>query len=421
MSATSALLFATTVLLQQLDRRPIVTVTAEDAESVDIAVHWLSMSDRAGNRYRRYGWEARNYNELIASATVDDTATTVRLLRPEPPDSQVVRIYVRGIGTDGPGPWGWASRPLTVYSSAGTERSRGPPPDQAESEPPEPSRPEPSRPEPSRPEPLRPAAPPPELGERRGGSHEPDDFLGIAGRRFATRASNPADGGSGGGPFPTGGAEGFDPIEHRFASLEVVNDPTAPISPPTVLRTAYEASAPGGRAPGLLRTDTSRWRPVRDLYVRYAIRLSETFTITPRFDTRLFGFDLDRDVGVRDMIVGVGPGEYQYQADLRGSRPACQGATGYPARGDAGMLVPGRWYVIEVLLLAGDPGICNGSLEVWIDGRPVINARQVGLGDAEAPPSRFTRVRFEPIWEVSGRAVPRPFSIDLDDIYISGR
>lgn len=405
MSPASALLFAFATTLVQPDRRPTVTVTAEDAQIVDLAVQWRSMTGPAGGRYDRYGWEARSYNQLLAADTVSDTTVAVRILRPMLPDSHVVRIYVRGVGPDGAGPWGWASLPLVVAGrSAGNVPERRPVAGSPERAPP-----------------PTPAGARRLPTDRRGGSHEPDAFQTIGGRTFATKASTPADSGRGAGAFPVGGSEGFDPFEHRFSTLTIASDPNAPLSAPGVLRVAFSEGDPGGRAPALVRSAASRWRAVRDLYVRYAFRLSESFIVTRLSDARLFGYDLDWNLGIADMIVAVGGGEYQYQTDLRGTRPACQRARGYPAAGNAGTIAPGRWYIVEVLIGAGDPGMCNGTLQVWINGRSVIDARGVGLGEPGTTTSAFRGVRFEPIWEVSGRSVPRSFAIDLDDLYVSGR
>lgn len=456
-----------TGLTPQQGRRPVLRIISTETLVVEIEVRWNAAS--IPGTYARYEWEARNRNVLLADDTTASTVDTMAVRRPRETDTLEVRTFVRGIGPDGPGPWGWGSDPLLVPGAPGGRSVTGetgePPPSptptpggvatRAPAEPPRDSTnrilplpdrstvqsgsPVQRRPPPpperrgtdsvvapltARPQPAVPSAP--QTLPKRGGSHEPDDYRTIVGRPFDSRAVRDGDRGEGSLPYRHGGSEGFDGIEYRSDRLTIVQAPDAPLSPPNVLDIRYPRGMTGGRAPGTVQTQRTGWTNPEGLYIRYAFRLSRNFAGHPTTTNKIFHYWVDGN-RVFDRVVGSGNGRLQYQVAKQGGAPSCQRIKRSPAnsrlipnRGN-GSIERGRWYIVELQMVLNTPGGCDGTVRAWLNGRLIIEYTDIGIRRSDEGRLRWQQIQLSPTWGGGGSRVPHDFHLQIDDIYVSGR
>jgi hypothetical protein len=155
----------------------------------------------------------------------------------------------------------------------------------------------------------------------------------------------------------------------------------------------------------------------KQVYHRATLKYSAGFQFHPS-DNKIFYF-VDEEVGG-----GGNPGyltcdgtfEIKKQGvapDPSGLGPAYGSNLAWPYCED------GQWHTIEVLLRnSSSPGLADGGIEVWVDGRKSHDYQNVlwaDEGDAD-----FDRVRWDPIWGgKSGQTVAQDMFLYLDSWYTS--
>lgn len=249
-------------------------------------------------------------------------------------------------------------------------------------------------------------------------SHEPPGFTPLTDRDFSHKASADRDRGP-------RGSQGWDGIEFRAHNLTLVEDPTAPHSPPMVAQMRYPAGMKSGRAPGLAQLNIrARERP-RSLYVSMWVKLSPNFHGNQTGTNKIFHFWIQHDnpgqrskAGNRIFLSAEGKAKGPLHPQVRLQGVPDERARITP-RGGA-TIRRGAWQRWELLLELNTPGVADGRARWWIDGRLATEADDLLVVAAEET-GRFQGVQFSPTYGGGGRPVPEEMFLWLDHVYVSGK
>lgn len=257
--------------------------------------------------------------------------------------------------------------------------------------------------------------PPPVGGARR---HEPAGFRAIAELAF------------------TGSGEGGWTKSGGYRS-----DPTAPVSPASVLQFTHAARAGAvSFSPGLF--DAPAFAPVTDLYLEGSFWLAPDYPANPSNVNKLGPF-LGIANGAQVFFNAFGgqaskggfTAPLYAQINLQG---VPKGLGGNSASGDAHFggtaaeIVRGRWYTVSLRITRNTYGQADGLLDSWLydwtTGREVqFNHRTtlalIGPGTVPATTSAsvWNVLRMNAIHGGGLVATPQPALIRWDHLYVSGR
>jgi PKD repeat protein len=247
------------------------------------------------------------------------------------------------------------------------------------------------------PAPLPPPPPPPV-----GSGHFPNAPTGwqtVADRGFASAAASAADAAGAEGWFA-----GYEGQPAYVANRVVVQDPTAPISPGSVLRVLYQTGFQGGVSPWAGAPPWPTWARRREVYDSFAIKLSSGFYGHPGSTNKIRFWKPDNrgDLFLSAEGSGLNPlyVEMRYQGPvgsvpthMRGNQPGYVNVQ-WPR-------VP--WILFEVRIYLNTPGSADGWFKVWMDvgatGSSVLTHHYTGL--EIVPPANaglFTDVTVTPVW-----------------------
>lgn len=202
-------------------------------------------------------------------------------------------------------------------------------------------------------------------------------------------------------------------------TLSIVEDATAPISPPRVIRATYHAGFPAGSAPGHAGIAHKGYTT---LYIRFAAKLSSNW--------------VGNGAGVSKYIYewtgGTNPAFF-FGAHGVGSAPLIpyvylQGIPRFPAGGGnqrpnlvpSARIIRGRWQVYEIVLTGNSAGAGNGMIDWWLDGAHVGHVSGIQWTKAATV---FDVFEFRPIWGgvESVPAITQSQTMDWDHVYLSGK
>jgi len=236
--------------------------------------------------------------------------------------------------------------------------------------------------------PTPPPPPPP------GSSNEPSGMTLINERAFNTQQESPWD---------------------TDNSLSIVQDPTAPKSPSSVLRATFSAGFAGGSASG--HTGMTWSGGQRILYARYWMKYS----------TNWWGHN-----------TGINKQAYAWVTDGGGYTPFVMEAEGVGSgtlkprpilqrmiRGDGNYepnLVPGatiqrgQWFQIEIILTGNTAGTADGAMDIYLDG---VHVTSVGGLQWTNGTTAWNVFELYPVWGGIGDTVPATMWLDWDHVYLS--
>lgn len=250
-----------------------------------------------------------------------------------------------------------------------------------------------------------------ELSPRGDFINEPSGFSRITERAF--NAVRP-DGNS--------VTEGWVDFVTGSSNLSLVQDASAPKSPPNVARLRYPRGfTSGGNSPG---GSEVALRGTRRLYVAHWIKLSSNWQGHYSGVNKHYHIWVD---GVNKVVAAsVGEGSDPLQPQMR-----LQGLAGrYHGHEDANLspnLVPsalfarGVWHKWETVLYAGTPGNADGTVDFYLDGRKIGSYSGIPFV-RRGGSSRFSLFKWDPTWGgVGGPAIAADQYMYLDHIYISGK
>lgn len=269
--------------------------------------------------------------------------------------------------------------------------------------------------------------------------HEPDGYRTIVIRAFNAKASDDNDRGTGKFPSKTGGAEGWDGAEYRYRSVSIVQDSSAPLSPPNVMQFSYPAgtyrSSLGGGVVqmqpmhGAYYNDVGGPFPLTEIYFRMAFKISSNWTNNPTGTNKIFfirGSDrASTEPIIRLKGVSSAPGaQLRLSVDPQGSGMP-DGTFYYPNGSEAGSasnIQRGRWYVLEGQFIRGTKGRRDGQFRVWLDGALVMNYGNIEwLKPASPPAQHWDYIHIAPVWGGGGGVIPSTMHLWIDHFYVSGK
>jgi hypothetical protein len=282
------------------------------------------------------------------------------------------------------------------------------------------------------PDPLGPLPPP-------SATHEPTGYLPVIGRHFDALGTGNNGRGSGSLPWKSGGSEGFDDAESRYPNVKLATDSTAPLSPGGVLHFVYPPQVvPVGSTfnPGIVQTlpftgASHGSRAYRKMYVRTAFRVSPNWQGHSTSTNKLVFFRSDGGSKRAEPILrlrGVGSGALVLNVDLQGSprdvrnlantslNPNTAGAN---AAG-AWSIQRGKWYVVEILLEAGQNGSADGMLRIWVNGVLTHEYMNIEYDPIPSVSNYWDTLHVSPNWGGTGGTISQTMWLEFDDFYVSG-
>ncbi len=232
---------------------------------------------------------------------------------------------------------------------------------------------------------------------------------------------------------PTNEPAGFTPFtEHYFNTLmntdgagigpwsggngvvSIVNDPTAPKSPPSVGQWTYPAGFQAGSSPGMIEFDDLN--NSTQLYLSFWMKLSPNFEGQSSQTNKVLFFWIDNHPAVFLSNQGTGTTaplvptvRYQGAFDPR--------AYFNQNVGTQQAMTRGQWRKWELVLMANTPGQANGIIRWWIDGQKVGEYTDVSFRDTAIP---FQYLFLQPIWGGTSGTVAAEQYLWVDHLYLSG-
>jgi hypothetical protein len=193
----------------------------------------------------------------------------------------------------------------------------------------------------------------------------------------------------------------------------MVRDPDAPPEAGRIIEGRFPAGMLGGRGP--FRLDRPFDEPVSAVYMCLWHKLDPEFTNNGNAGTK-FGFLLTP--------YNAGPNSinhfYNLTDRLGVNLQSGGGALNRNLFSNYNMMANrGRWHVLEFLFV-GNTGHGDGEARIWVDGREVLNKRNVQFFFPGQRPA-FTGVTWNPTYGWGLRPVPRDLYQRIGRWYISGR
>lgn len=261
--------------------------------------------------------------------------------------------------------------------------------------------------------------PPPSSGR----SHEPAGF-----QPFARFEGNVVP------PFPRNTVTAGQGLWYAYPPgnprLTVVQDPTAPASPPAVIETTYPAGQISGSAPVDFGGWDQRWGAGKSaVYLSMWIKVKGPDYENQASGTKVgflaFGRDNQgQNEGLFFLHNGTGQQAVQRAMKvgfLQQGIPQPGGGTArnmFPNRAP-GLMTVGVWHQWEAVFRLNTLGQANGVYQLWLDGTLVSDYRDV-VYITPGQTKGFNLYKWNPTWGGSGGRKTRADYIDIDEIYLSG-
>lgn len=228
--------------------------------------------------------------------------------------------------------------------------------------------------------------------------HEPPGFTRLTERGFAAREE---DG------WRTTSSENF----------QIVDDSTAPQSPPAVGELVFPAGFLGADAPGWTELGDVSYLRYRRLYVSFWLRLSDNWQghdsfankvmyvwqhRNPVFFAHVFGKDdgpLTTRLGLQDIPIVI----------ARNLEPNLVNVP----------ILRGRWHRWEILLISNTGDNADGEAHWWIDGVKVGEYRDVTYRSA-LQSDLWEHITWYPVWGGAGDIATVTMFMWMDHFYASG-
>jgi hypothetical protein len=199
-------------------------------------------------------------------------------------------------------------------------------------------------------------------------------------------------------------------------SLSIVQDPTAPKSPSSVLRATFPTGFTGGGASSG-HAGVPFGGGYRVLYISYWAKYSANW----------YGHETGINKHVYAWADGYPPFVMEAEGVGTGAlrpRPALQRMI----KGDgmytnnlvpAAVIPRGVWFHIEIVLNGNTSGTANGSMDWWLDG---VHVGSVSGLQYTSGTTAWNVFEIYPVWGgVGTRTVPATMTFDWDHVYLSGK
>jgi hypothetical protein len=232
--------------------------------------------------------------------------------------------------------------------------------------------------------------------------NEPSGFTALSDRNFDDRIEN-----------------GWE--ARRDRNFSIVADPSAPISPPSVGRAEFPAGYRGGRGPIDTYLEFGE-REYKSIYVSAWIKLSENFEGAPSNGiNKLFHIWIGGKSVVVLSLQGRNRSQIFPQMRLQNVQTGGRGVSFNlsPGRGSGVRVERGSWHQLEILLRVNSPGVPDGEVHWWLDGKRAGQDMRVGFRRFGMDAS-WERVSWNPTWGAPRDVVSQPMAIYMDQLYVSG-
>jgi hypothetical protein len=235
-----------------------------------------------------------------------------------------------------------------------------------------------------------------------GHPHEPEGFVELAETSFESMN---------GGGFTK---------DKRNTLGAIVQDPTAPHSPPNVYRMLYTKGPHDGEGSvNRLWTVKPPGGLVRAMYVHFWWKVSENWYGHPSgVNKMLFLTTVYRRGGNTGVVVETGnrgTGSLQVRVVTQGALETANYFANVNT--EAKEIKRGTWQEWEVLVRAPETGKNDAELHLWLDRVKVIESKMPFLEDAKH--KLFERINLDPIWGGRNGALPEEQYFYCDYMYVS--
>jgi hypothetical protein len=203
----------------------------------------------------------------------------------------------------------------------------------------------------------------------------------------------------------------------------IIQDPTAPRSPSSILRTTIPRGFVGGG--GTFSGDFTISSAPRTLYVSYWARVSSNWQGEQSGVNKQFYVYTSSDVpSIYMNMYGAGSGPLQPQIAGQNISAGGQGF-GDPNNPDwtpnlvpSAQIVRGQWYHIELILVMNSVGNADGSIDWWLDN--VHIGSHSGIQFQSSAP-KWRALHYTNLWGGGGSIAVASQTLDFDHLYLSGK
>jgi len=219
-------------------------------------------------------------------------------------------------------------------------------------------------------------------------------------------------------PFDALGEMGWD---DNGSGGAIIQDPTAPRSPSSILRTTLPKgfTAGGGTFSGDLFFPGKR-----TLYISYWARLSSNWQGQSADVNKQF-YAYTNGTTPNIYFDAHGAGSNPLVPQLAGQDIIAGGIGGDPLNPDwnpnllpSAQLIRGSWYHIEVVLVGNTSGSRNGSIDWYLDGVHIGSYSGIQFQSGAAV---WTQLHYTNLWGGGGGTTAQAQTLDFDHLYISAK
>ena len=166
--------------------------------------------------------------------------------------------------------------------------------------------------------------------------------------------------------------------------------------------------------------------PVRSIYLRTQLKLSANWVQNPSNVLKIFELFSDEGESPIVGIYGLGTNIRLMVANDNGHDPNYAGAfVGQTGRGVKVVQRPpdlfslDRWHTVEVVIVSNTPGVSNGILKTWLDGRPQTDVSDV-MWTSAGFKSEFVQFDINALWGGVAGTLVSPQYLWIGKIYLAG-
>jgi hypothetical protein len=241
-----------------------------------------------------------------------------------------------------------------------------------------------------------------------GHTNQPAGMRLVTNRAFSSKAKTSRD---------RAGAEGWDPIEGRYANFSLVSDPTAPASKSTVGQYLYPAGFKGGTSPA--NAQIAFAIPAKTLYLSLWVKLSSNFQGHRSSTNKMFFLWIAG--GQRFFLSAEGAGsnalipEVRLQGKIPDKRPRLM-----PNMARNVSIQRGKWQHWELVVTANTPGRSDGVVQWWIDGTLITDYRDMAILNSRES-QQWTQFQWSSTWGGGNDVVNQNMYLQYDHVYISAK
>jgi hypothetical protein len=206
------------------------------------------------------------------------------------------------------------------------------------------------------------------------------------------------------------------PFWFRDNSSTIISDPTAPHSPPNVLRGTVAAGSAGT---GIFSTGVEgQGISYRTLYICLLARYAPNWWGHLTGVNKITYFAANGSAGqcfIEANAVGLAPMTCQMVLQSGFSTDAT-----FPSNiNPSARITRGNWFQTEILATGNTAGGNNGTYDWFLDAEHIGSATGLNITDTAA--CQFDRLDFNPFWGGSGDSAPYDLNFDCDCVYLSGK